>query len=159
MKSDQGIFLGYSQNIRAYRVFNIKSGTVMETINVVVNDFESNVNQFNIEDDETHVTPEVTSTPLDEMLKGDSQPDSAKTNSNITDDVRNNETVLVPSAYVKKNHPSISIIGDSSAGITTRRKEKVDYTKMIVDLCYVSAIEPTSMENALKDEYWINAMQ
>ncbi|TYK01005.1 Retrovirus-related Pol polyprotein from transposon TNT 1-94 [Cucumis melo var. makuwa] len=86
----------------------------METINVVVNDFESNVNQFNIEDDETHVTPEVTSTPLDEMLKGDSQPDSAKTNSNITDDVRNNETVLVPSAYVKKNHPSISIIGDSA---------------------------------------------
>ncbi|KAA0050477.1 putative gag-pol polyprotein [Cucumis melo var. makuwa] len=42
----------------------------METINVVINDFESNVNQFNIEDDETHVTPDVTSTPLDEMPKG-----------------------------------------------------------------------------------------
>ncbi|KAA0064267.1 putative mitochondrial protein [Cucumis melo var. makuwa] len=84
----------------------------METINVVVNDFGSNVNQFNIEDDETHVTPKVTSTPLDEMPKG-----------------------------------------DPSAGITTRRKEKVDYSKMIADLCYVSAIEPTSVENALKDEY------
>ncbi|KAA0037650.1 gag-pol polyprotein [Cucumis melo var. makuwa] len=131
----------------------------METINVVVNDFESNVNQFNIEDDETHVTPEVTSTPLDEMPKGESQLDSAKTDSSITDEVINNETVLVPSAYVKKNHPSSSIIGDPSAGITTKRKEKVDYTKMIADLCYVSAIEPTSVENAFKDEYWINAMQ
>ncbi|KAA0067336.1 gag-pol polyprotein [Cucumis melo var. makuwa] len=107
----------------------------------------------------THVTPEVTSTPLDEMSKGDSQPDSAKTDSNITDEVINNETVLVPSAHVKKNHPSSFIIGDPSAGITTRRKEKVDYMKLIADLCYVSAIEPTSVENALKDEYWINAMQ
>ncbi|KAA0031683.1 gag-pol polyprotein [Cucumis melo var. makuwa] len=131
----------------------------MEIINVVVNDFESNVNQFNIEDDETHVTPDVTSTPLDEMPKGDSQPNSANTNSNITDEVINNETVLVPSAHVKKNHPSSSIIGDSSTGVTTRRKEKVDYMKMIVDLCYVSVIEPTSVENALKDEYWINVMQ
>ena len=69
VKSDQRIFLGYSQNSRAYRVFNIKSRTVMETINVVVNDFESNINQFNIEDDETYVTPEVTSTPLYEMPK------------------------------------------------------------------------------------------
>ncbi|TYJ98295.1 gag-pol polyprotein [Cucumis melo var. makuwa] len=64
---------------------------------------------------------------------GDLQPDSAKTNSNITDEVINNETVLVPSAHVKKNHPSSSIIGNLSAGITTRSKEK--------------------------DEYWINVMQ
>ncbi|TYK01623.1 gag-pol polyprotein [Cucumis melo var. makuwa] len=124
VKSDQGIFLGYSQNRRAYRVFNIKLGIVMETINVVVNDFESNINQFNIEDDETSIIPDVTSTLLKEIPKDDSQLDS-----------------------------------DPSAGITTRRKEKVDYTKMIVDLCYVSVIEPTSIESALKDEYWINAMQ
>ncbi|KAA0051794.1 uncharacterized protein E6C27_scaffold60G002030 [Cucumis melo var. makuwa] len=93
------------------------------------------------------------------MPKGDFQPDNAKTNSKITDEVINNETVFVLSTHVKKNHPSSSIIGDPSAGITTRRKEKVDYTKMIADLCYVSIIEPTSIENALKDEYWINAMQ
>ncbi|KAL0556159.1 hypothetical protein IC582_004669 [Cucumis melo] len=93
------------------------------------------------------------------MLKGDLQPYNAKTNSNITDEVINNENVLVPSAHVKKNHLSSSIIGNLSAGITTRRKEKVDYTKMIANLCYVSAIEPTSVENALNDEYGINVMQ
>ncbi|TYJ96974.1 gag-pol polyprotein [Cucumis melo var. makuwa] len=75
-------------------------------------------------DDETSITPDVTSTLLKEMPKDDSQLDS-----------------------------------DPSAGITTRRKEKVDYTKRIADLCYVSAIEPTFVENALKDEYWINTMQ
>ncbi|TYK26872.1 F5J5.1 [Cucumis melo var. makuwa] len=114
-----------ARNGRAYRVFNITFGTVMETINVVVNDFESNVNHFNIEDDETHVTPDVPSTPLDEMPKGDLQPDYAKTNSNITDKVINNETVLVPSAHMKKNYASSSIIGDPSVGIATRRKKSV----------------------------------
>jgi len=37
-KKDEGIFLGYSTNSRAYRVFNSKTKTVMESINVVIND-------------------------------------------------------------------------------------------------------------------------
>ncbi|TYK06171.1 putative mitochondrial protein [Cucumis melo var. makuwa] len=133
----------------------------METINVVVNDFESNVKQFSVEDDETSIIPDVTSTLLKEILKDDSdQLDGTNINSEkITDKVMADNPVLVPTAHVKKNHPPSSIIGDPSAGITTRKKEKVDYSKMIVDLCYASAIEPTSVEVALKDEYWINAMQ
>jgi hypothetical protein len=39
-KSDEGIFLGYSTNSRAYRVFNKRIETVMESINVVVDDEE-----------------------------------------------------------------------------------------------------------------------
>ena len=30
---------------------------------------------------------------------------------------------------------------------------------MIVDLCCTSAIEPSTVDVALKDEYWINVMQ
>ena len=37
-KSDEGIFLGYSTNSRAYRVFNKRTKTVMESINVEVDD-------------------------------------------------------------------------------------------------------------------------
>lgn len=37
-KSDEGIFLGYSINNRAYRVFNSKTKVMMESINVVVDD-------------------------------------------------------------------------------------------------------------------------
>jgi hypothetical protein len=37
-KSDEGIFLGYSINSKAYRVYNSKTKVVMESINVVVND-------------------------------------------------------------------------------------------------------------------------
>lgn len=37
-KSDEGIFLGYSTNSRAYRVYNTIIEIVMESINVVIDD-------------------------------------------------------------------------------------------------------------------------
>ena len=37
-KSDEGIFLGYFINSRAYRVYNKCTKTVMESINVVIDD-------------------------------------------------------------------------------------------------------------------------
>ena len=38
VRSDEGIFLGYSLNILAYRFYNLRTFTVMESINVVVDD-------------------------------------------------------------------------------------------------------------------------
>jgi hypothetical protein len=37
-RSDEGIFLGYSTNSRACRVYNTRTETVMESINVVIDD-------------------------------------------------------------------------------------------------------------------------
>jgi len=37
-KSDEGIFMGYSTNNRAYRVYNNRTQVVMESINVVIDD-------------------------------------------------------------------------------------------------------------------------
>ena len=37
-KSDKGIFLGYSTTSRAYRVYNKRTCTVMETVNVAINE-------------------------------------------------------------------------------------------------------------------------
>ena len=42
--SDEGIFLGYSMNGRAYRVYNKRTKTVMELINVVIDDAISEKN-------------------------------------------------------------------------------------------------------------------
>ena len=42
-KIDEGIFLGYSTTSRAYRVFNMRTKMVMESINVVINDAITNV--------------------------------------------------------------------------------------------------------------------
>ena len=38
-KSDFGLFHGYSKNSRAYRVYNMRTQTIIEFINVVVDDF------------------------------------------------------------------------------------------------------------------------
>ena len=37
-KSDNGYFLGYSSTSRAYRVYNLRTKTVMESSNVMIND-------------------------------------------------------------------------------------------------------------------------
>ena len=37
-KSDKGYFLGYSSTSKAYRVYNLRTKTVMESSNVVIND-------------------------------------------------------------------------------------------------------------------------
>ena len=38
-KSDFGLFHGYSNNSRAYRVYNMRTQTIIESTNVVVDDF------------------------------------------------------------------------------------------------------------------------
>jgi hypothetical protein len=40
-KSEEGIFLGYSTNSRAYRVYNPKTKVVTESINVVIDDLHT----------------------------------------------------------------------------------------------------------------------
>ena len=47
-KSDKGIFLGYSTNSRAYRVYNRHTKMVMESINVVIDD---TISEKDIDDD------------------------------------------------------------------------------------------------------------
>ena len=46
-KSDKGIFLGYSTTSRAYRVFNKRTKTVMESINVKIDNVLTKVEMIN----------------------------------------------------------------------------------------------------------------
>ncbi|KAL4030315.1 hypothetical protein IC575_008551 [Cucumis melo] len=159
-KSKQGIFFGYSQNSRAYRVFNNRSGSVMETIDVVINDLDSAIKQINDEEDETPNMCEARTTNSVEVPKADNPSyDSGKSLEKSSEENIIKKSELIPSAYVNKNHPTSSIIGDPSAGMQTRRKEKIDYMNMVADLCYISTFEPSTVDYALRDEYWLNAMQ
>jgi len=65
-KSDEGIFLGYSTNSRAYRVFNKRSKTVMESINVVIDDEEVGASS---KGEEIQPIPEKMPTPSTDMVK------------------------------------------------------------------------------------------
>ncbi|KAA0040272.1 putative mitochondrial protein [Cucumis melo var. makuwa] len=45
---------------------------------------------------------------------------------------------------MKKKHPISSVIGDISSGINMRKKNTLDYSKMIADVYFTSTIETTS---------------
>ena len=55
---------------------------------------------------------------------------------------------------LKKAHPQDLIISDTIKGVTTRSK-----LKCIVNLSFISQIEPKNIDDALNDEFWILAMQ
>ncbi|XP_075494766.1 uncharacterized protein LOC142532333 [Primulina tabacum] len=71
---------------------------------------------------------------------------------------------------IQRNHPSSQIIGEVYGDVQTRKKEKVDYRKMIglvcmssafsqvTHSCFISLNEPKNVNDALKDEFWVNAM-
>ncbi|KAA0042306.1 gag-pol polyprotein [Cucumis melo var. makuwa] len=74
-RSEQGIFLVYSQNSRAYRVYNNRSDSVMQTINVVINYLDSDIKQMNDEEDDTPNMYEVRTTSTVEESKADKSSD------------------------------------------------------------------------------------
>ncbi|KAA0048489.1 gag-pol polyprotein [Cucumis melo var. makuwa] len=100
-KSEKRIFLGHSQNSRAYKVFNNRTRVVMETINVAVNDCEQTYKR-KYDDDE--LTPKVTMVPevttADALIADTSinrfEDDSKSTQKEVTAD----ETELIPSSHV-----------------------------------------------------------
>ena len=54
----------------------------------------------------------------------------------------------------KKAHPQDLIIGDTTQGVTTRFK-----LKSLVNLAFISQIEPKNIDDTLNDEFWVIAMQ
>ncbi|KAA0066729.1 Peptidase aspartic, catalytic [Cucumis melo var. makuwa] len=124
------------------------------------NESFSAIKQMNDEEDETSNMSEARTMSTVEVSKVDNPSDDpGKSLKKSLEEIITKKSELIPFAHVKKNHPASSIIGDPSAGMQTRRKEKIDYIKMVADLCYTSTIEPSTVDSALKDEYWLNAMQ
>ena len=50
--SDEGVFQGYSLNSQAYRVYNKRTQTIMESVNMIVDDQESDSSNIRGEDAE-----------------------------------------------------------------------------------------------------------
>ena len=69
-KSDEGIFLGYSTTNRAYRVFNKRTKTVMESINVKIDDVLTKAKMINDGEGPSTKEPDVEVTALDIEVEG-----------------------------------------------------------------------------------------
>jgi hypothetical protein len=125
-KSDEGIFLGYFTNSRAYRVFKNRTQVVMESINVVVDDV--------FKEPMLEVVPGVEAYP-ETSAQEKVMPETIEepeTNSEDTE-LEHAESSKGPSIRVQKNHPQELIIGDADQGIRTRRSNDV-----VSNSCFVS---------------------
>ncbi|CAM8887225.1 unnamed protein product [Rhodiola kirilowii] len=168
-KSDEGIFLGYSTNSRAFRIYNKRTGVVMESINVVVQDVVPGASETNSADDDDvpphPEQPEVNSP--DKEIATDKSPEHSEKHDQQSQEVVDAETdptppasprILHPSRAVEKYHPVSEVIGDPTDGIQTRGKQ-VNFHQLAGFTCFISTIEPKNIKEAINDEYWVVAMQ
>ena len=172
-KSDEGIFLGYSSNSRAYKVYNKHTKMVMESINVVIDDTnpEKDVdedgeapslkknegdNNMSQSDDGERKSPEKESTPPTTIRETRSTQGSSSplTPLEVQPPISHDgepSTSKKPSSRVTLNHPTSNIIGDLDEGLRLRRGPSYSVNHVTYN-CYLAQFEPKKVEEALKDE-------
>ena len=141
-KSDEGIFLWYSTTSRAYRVFNKRTKTVMESINVKIDDALTKVEMSDDGERSSTKEPDAEVEALDIEVEGSTSVEEStpmnprmetrsmsRTSSPLTPPEvhppisRNYEisTSKKPSSRVIKNHPDSNIIGSLDEGLRLRK--------------------------------------
>ena len=178
-KSDEGIFLGYSTNSRAYRVYNKCTMTVMKSINVVIDDtisekdiddggeglsLKKNEGEDDMSqgDDVEKESPEKESIPPISRRETRSTPRSSSplTPLEVQPPISHDEepsTSKRPSSRVILNHPPSNIIGDVNEGLRLRKGPGYSVNHVTYN-CYLAQFEPKKVEEALKDENWVESM-
>ncbi|WVZ69170.1 LOW QUALITY PROTEIN: hypothetical protein U9M48_018003 [Paspalum notatum var. saurae] len=169
---DIGFLLGYSSKSKAYRVFNEATGFVEEAYDVEFD--ESNGSQgVHVDVVDTDEEPFVKA--MKNMPIGDIKPKEDK-------DERTklpNEDVHVPQEQIHEQtqdvdipvqapqmapqrrsqltsgHSKKLIIGSPTRGVTTRSRNAAAFVQAD---SFVSSIEPTTIDQALSDSDWVNAM-
>jgi hypothetical protein len=166
-KSDEGIFLGYSTNSRAYRVFNQRTETVMESKNVVVDDEEverpssGEENQLNSVDSLVTLTDKIKAS---RSVSPDEPPSSPTASDIISSASEDEDTPANPpkQSWVKLNHPPQRLLGTVDEGRRLRNiviQPTSEVANQVFCSCYHAQIEPKKVDKALLDEGWVSAMQ
>ncbi|KAK0586597.1 hypothetical protein LWI29_009370 [Acer saccharum] len=164
-KSDVGLFLGYAINSRAYRVFNLTTKTIMESINVKIDDLSMlNLCDDNGVNESKENMLNDTNTPIDVASSVSSQDDEIDSHVEVVsqglenalnDNQQNDQVVEHSHPRLRNLHYQGDIIGDLNEGVRTRNQ----IANQISYACYTSQIEPKNINEAIVDEYWVGAMQ
>ncbi|KAI0529349.1 hypothetical protein KFK09_001896 [Dendrobium nobile] len=119
---------------KAYRIFNKRTLVVEESTHVVFDESDM-PSESKAEDDEIEAIQGVETTTLRERVEPQED--------------------LPREWRYSSSHPKELILGDPSEGVRTRHglRKKVSHS------AFISMIEPTSIDQALGDEFWILAMQ
>jgi hypothetical protein len=119
-KSDEGIFLGYSTNSRAYRVFNKRTEIVMESINVVIDDEE--VERLSSREENQLNSVDLSVAPYDIIEPSPNESSSSTALDATPTTVEDEDTPANPprQSRVKYNHPPQQLLGN----IDERRRRR-----------------------------------
>jgi hypothetical protein len=165
-KSDEGIFLGYSTNIRAYRVFNKRTETMMESINVVVDDEEVqrpiNMEEKQLDSAEPSTAPTDIINPSSKESP-DKSPSSSMTSDTTPTTFEDEDTPANPpkQSWVKHNHPPQQLLGNIDEGRRLRSRviqPTSEVANQVSFSCYLAQTEPKKVDETLQDEGWVSAM-
>lgn len=153
-KSNEGIFLGYSTNNRAYRVFNTRTETVMESINVVIDDEEVERPRIGEENQLDSVDPSITSTnniKASPSVSPDEPPSSPTTSDTISNASEDEDTPANPPkwSWVKLNHPPQQLLGTIDEGHRLRNRviqPTSEVANQVSYNCYLAKTEPKKID-------------
>ncbi|GJS40437.1 retrovirus-related pol polyprotein from transposon TNT 1-94 [Tanacetum coccineum] len=139
-KSYEGVFLGYSQNSKAYIILNKHTRKIEESLNVTF--------------DETP-PPSKTSPLVDDDL--DEEEAIRKIEKKNLENIVEDETLEIDEIVnikESRNHPLENVIGNLNQ--RTLRSQAQNQSNFY---CFISTIEPKNVNEALGDKSWIVAMQ
>ncbi|GJS82608.1 retrovirus-related pol polyprotein from transposon TNT 1-94 [Tanacetum coccineum] len=139
-KSYEGVFLGYSQNSKAYVVLNKHSMKVEESLNVTFDESPPPTKLSPLVDDDVGE---------EEAIKKNTK--VVNNNNEEDESIEVDETVNIKES---KNHPLDQVIGNLNQ--RTLRSQAQNHSNFF---CFISTIEPKDVKEALKDESWVVAMQ
>ncbi|XP_022891908.1 uncharacterized protein LOC111406762 [Olea europaea var. sylvestris] len=147
-KTPYEIWKGKKPNVKYFR-------SILKSVNVVIDDAftegksaENGVDIEDLSDDQRAIAEN----------KEQSIPKSPRSSENIFEQGLPNwdqsKLPREPSSRVKSNHSKVNIIGNLDEGMRLRKRvlNNLTYTN------YVSQIEPKKVEEAVRDEYWVNAI-
>ncbi|GJT44443.1 retrovirus-related pol polyprotein from transposon TNT 1-94 [Tanacetum coccineum] len=139
-KSYEGVFLGYSQNSKAYIILNKHTRKVKESLNVTF--------------DETP-PPSKTSPLVDDDLD-EEEAIKVTEKKNLESDIVDETLEIDEIVNIKesRNHPLENVIGNLNQ--RTLRSQAQNQSNFF---CFISTIEPKNVNEALGDKSWIVAMQ
>ncbi|KAK8939176.1 hypothetical protein KSP39_PZI011715 [Platanthera zijinensis] len=179
-KADEGVFLGYSMISKAYRVYNKSSCKIEESVHITFD--ETNMcykEKFTSTKEPLQVQSISESMDRLQVKEEDttSQPIQQKNESSDDEEVQHleenhpEEPVVVPleetttqageqstppvDLVTIRDHPITQVIGEISAGVQTRNQ----VNQNLMHTCFLSQIEPQSIQDAEQDPHWITAMQ
>nr|GEZ21720.1 retrovirus-related Pol polyprotein from transposon TNT 1-94 [Tanacetum cinerariifolium] len=131
-KGDIEVFVGYSKESAAFKIYNKRTRKIHESI--------MKSSTMNVE---TPIIEEV----FHEVSESFQRESSS---SSLNDDVQQ-----IPEEKWTKDHPLHKIIGDPKSSVQTRGQ----LANSCLFSCLLSSIEPANVAKALRDTGWVSAMQ